>query len=217
MKRLESSGVQLAIDDFGTGFAPLVYLRCYPIDVLKIDRADTVAPFGGTRRQSTAMRNMAPSERVVRTIRLSEPAVCPLLVASSTACLREAGDKQSPRITGSRRGPSCAPIGPPDLGAGKTAPPTGPLEAFADPTILFYGFEQVCEGAGTAAARRRLARVRAAAASSLVRPPARHYARLAGETPAAEPPLLGASLSILQKAKAPVDVGVDRGGSAEPA
>jgi EAL domain-containing protein (putative c-di-GMP-specific phosphodiesterase class I) len=37
--RLAASGVGVAVDDFGAGYASLLYLRRYPVSVLKLDRS----------------------------------------------------------------------------------------------------------------------------------------------------------------------------------
>src|SRR5690606_6849082 len=37
LRPLRETGVRVAIDDFGTGYASLVYLKCFPVDALKID------------------------------------------------------------------------------------------------------------------------------------------------------------------------------------
>jgi len=39
LKEIKSRGVQVAVDDFGIGYSSLNYLRSFPIDSLKIDRA----------------------------------------------------------------------------------------------------------------------------------------------------------------------------------
>ena len=39
LQDLKAMGVQIALDDFGTGFSPLIHLRRFPVDVLKIDRS----------------------------------------------------------------------------------------------------------------------------------------------------------------------------------
>ena len=39
LKKLRSMGMKILLDDFGTGYASLAYLKEFPVDVVKIDRA----------------------------------------------------------------------------------------------------------------------------------------------------------------------------------
>ena len=84
---LRALGIRLAIDDFGTGYSSLAYLRRFPVDTLKLDKAmiDDLASDGNARAIVTAVRDMARAlslEVVVEGIERVEQDVAPARTGS---------------------------------------------------------------------------------------------------------------------------------------
>lgn len=61
MERLRKKGVHLALDDFGTGYSSLAYLKRFPLNTLKIDKAfiDDIAHSSQDRHMAAAIINIA--------------------------------------------------------------------------------------------------------------------------------------------------------------
>jgi diguanylate cyclase (GGDEF)-like protein/PAS domain S-box-containing protein len=64
--QLRSLGVRLAIDDFGTGYSSLAYLRRFPVDILKIDKAFV----DGVASEPTASALVDAMIRIAKTLKL---------------------------------------------------------------------------------------------------------------------------------------------------
>jgi diguanylate cyclase (GGDEF)-like protein/PAS domain S-box-containing protein len=61
MQRLREHGIHLALDDFGTGYSSLAYLKRFPINTLKIDKAfiDDIATSAEDRHMAKAIITIA--------------------------------------------------------------------------------------------------------------------------------------------------------------
>jgi diguanylate cyclase (GGDEF)-like protein/PAS domain S-box-containing protein len=61
MRRLRERGIHLALDDFGTGYSSLAYLKRFPINTLKIDKAfiDDIATSAEDRHMTQAIITIA--------------------------------------------------------------------------------------------------------------------------------------------------------------
>ncbi|MDO6578229.1 EAL domain-containing protein [Alteromonas stellipolaris] len=61
MSRLRERGIHLALDDFGTGYSSLAYLKRFPLNTLKIDKAfiDDIAKSSVDRHMAAAIINIA--------------------------------------------------------------------------------------------------------------------------------------------------------------
>jgi diguanylate cyclase (GGDEF)-like protein/PAS domain S-box-containing protein len=57
LSSLKRLGVTIAVDDFGTGYSSLLYLRRFPVDVLKIDRS-FVAGLGETNEDNAIVQGV---------------------------------------------------------------------------------------------------------------------------------------------------------------
>jgi EAL domain-containing protein (putative c-di-GMP-specific phosphodiesterase class I) len=61
MNRLRERGIHLALDDFGTGYSSLAYLKRFPLNTLKIDKAfiDDIATSSVDRQMTAAIITIA--------------------------------------------------------------------------------------------------------------------------------------------------------------
>lgn len=61
MQKLRDRGIHLALDDFGTGYSSLAYLKRFPLNTLKIDKAfiDDIATSNEDRHMAAAIINIA--------------------------------------------------------------------------------------------------------------------------------------------------------------
>ena len=61
MERLRERGIHLALDDFGTGYSSLAYLKRFPLNTLKIDKAfiDDIATSSVDKHMTAAIINIA--------------------------------------------------------------------------------------------------------------------------------------------------------------
>jgi diguanylate cyclase (GGDEF)-like protein/PAS domain S-box-containing protein len=81
---LKDIGLRLAIDDFGTGYSSLAYLRRFPVDVLKIDKAFIDAAAAGAAGGMSLIRAIVDLSRSLELTTVAEgvedAAILPALV-----------------------------------------------------------------------------------------------------------------------------------------
>ncbi len=71
LKKLRNMGMKVMLDDFGTGYASLAYLKEFPVDVVKIDRA-FVSGIPDNKDDSTIVDAIAGLTRGLKLILLAE-------------------------------------------------------------------------------------------------------------------------------------------------
>jgi len=121
---LAALGVRIAVDDFGTGYSSLLYLRRYPISVLKVDRA-FVAGVDSNADDHAICASVVSLGQAVDALTIAEGVETPeqLAALASMGCQRAQGFLWSPAVPSAELADAvsrCAsvplPVPPPALG-----------------------------------------------------------------------------------------------------
>jgi len=84
LRALKDLGLRLAIDDFGTGYSSLAYLRRFPVDILKIDKAFVDAAAAGVPGGAELVRAIVDLSRSLQLTTVAEgvedPTILPELI-----------------------------------------------------------------------------------------------------------------------------------------
>jgi hypothetical protein len=90
LRQIAATGARIAIDDFGTGYSSLLYLKQYPVHVLKIDRS-FVAGMGHHRSDDAIVASVVGLARAVGAECIAEG----VETADQLAALRAMGCRQA--------------------------------------------------------------------------------------------------------------------------